>query len=424
MKCKCEWTLLKRGWLSLNLEFLSHTPGIGGTLKDSEEDFVVEEITLEGKKLGVGKKVTHPSACVGKCEYTHFVLEKKNWNTVQALSVIAKAANCSAKRFGYAGMKDRKAWTAQLCSAWFVPPEKLLSLKIKDMQINGAWKANHPVQLGDLSGNSFKISVRGLENATKTVRKIYTELNGFFPNYFGEQRFGSTRSNNHIVGKMLILGDLEGAVKNFLCCSTGEENKEAVAARKKLEEEWDFAAALEYFPMYLKYERAVISHLAEFKNDYAGALHILPRGISLIFVHAYQSWLFNEVLSKRVREGIGVLKGDVVCSLNKFGFPDVETAHVAKEDGEAGVLCLHLVGYETKPTKFEASVLAEEGIKIDDFRMKKIQELSSKGNLRAAFCFLKGFSFSQKKDVGVFQFVLPPGSYATTALREFIEKKE
>ena len=400
------------------LPYLSKTQGIGGRLKESPEDFVVEEVPCDGKALAIGKRVKRK----GKGSYTHFILEKRNWNTAQALKEIAWRLGVGGRRLSCAGTKDRVAHTAQLCSAWEIEPERLLKIDVKDVRINGAWKAGKEIAMGNLLGNKFTITVRGaVKGAGKHVAKIKKELGGRIPNYFGEQRFGSTRANTHVVGKLIVLGDLESAMKNYLCFAGGEENPEARSARERLAKEKSYMDALDYFPQHLKYERTAIRHLADFKNDYAGAFRKLPRGVSLMFVHAYQSLLFNELLALRIREGrVKPVKGDWACPAGKLGFPD---AGKAKENSK-GTLCLPLIGYESEGIGEEGeALLRREGISREGFRLKSLPELSARGGLRPAFVPLKGFSFAQKGGASVFKFMLPPGAYATVAMHEFMDEK-
>ncbi len=408
----------------MNLPYLSQTPGIGGRLKEFAEDFVVEEITLQGKVLRVGKKVRMESE---KGEFAHFVLQKRNWNTLQALKEISWKLGVSQKRFGYAGTKDRVALTTQLCSAWGVEPKQFRGLSLKDIGINGAWSAAGPVKMGDLLGNHFTIAVRGIvKGAKRKVAKIRKELGGLVPNYFGEQRFGSVRANTHIVGKLIVSGNFESAVMTYLCSSEGEGKKEARDARERLASEMDFQSALRYFPAHLKYERTLIAHLAEHKNDHVGALRRLPRGLSLMFVHAYQSYLFNRMLAKRVSEGrLLPEKGALACPAGPYGFPEVGKASpfsVKKAKGRFAVG--RIIGYESgKLSAEEGEALASEGIAPEAFFIKSFPEISAKGALRPLFVPLKDFRFKEEKEMGRFSFALPAGSYATVAMREFIDGK-
>ncbi|VVB98170.1 putative tRNA pseudouridine synthase D [uncultured archaeon] len=277
--------------------------------------------------------------------------------------------------------------------------------------------------MGSLEGNRFTIAVEGVsDGAEETVRKILEDVNGRFPNYFGEQRFGM-RGNSAEIGRCIARRDFEAAAMEYLT-GTGqkrgdeeregargggggaEENEGARKARKRLAEEKDFAAAYNYFPQHLKYERMLLEHLARIPTDFAGALRRLPRGILLLFVHALQSRIFNLVLSERI--GAGEVNART---------PLDETAN--------------LIGYESVPTEPEARALEVLEVSPEDFRLKGMPELSSKGTKRQLLAELKEFSFAceagnagengKENARGKFRFTLGAGSYATMALREFMD---
>ena len=143
-----------------------------------------------------------------------------------------------------------------------------------------------------------------------------------FPNYFGEQRFGSTRKNTHIIGEKILKRQFKEAVLDFLCNSEGEENKEASLARKELADTFDYTQALKNFPHYLRLERTVIAELEKNSNGYINALKQLPRPTLLMFVHAFQSHLFNRMLSHRIENGVVKIETEeYYCKENKYGFP-------------------------------------------------------------------------------------------------------
>ncbi len=381
-----------------NLSHLSGTAGMGGTIKNSPEDFIVEEIGSDGTLFGTDKEITRVDE---KGDFVRFILQKRDWTTEGAIRRIAKELGIGKKRFNYAGNKDKIALATQLVSVFNVEKEKILSLNLKDIKINGAWKSKERVSLGDLLGNRFTIKVVNPEKNGDIVNKIYGELGGKFPNYFGEQRFGTTRKNTHIVGEYIIRCRLDKAVLAFLCDTEGEIHESARIAREKLRETLDFAAALREFPKHLKLERSMLAHLEKNPNDYAGALRCLPRGTLLMFVHAFQSYIFNRLLSDRISEG-----------------------EVKPEEGErmndSGFIEGRIIGYETELNEREKEILAGLEIKTRDFKIKSMPEISSKGSSRTLFAPLKDFSFSES----TFRFSLPAGSYATVALREFLDVKK
>jgi tRNA pseudouridine13 synthase len=229
----------------LGLEcFIAGTNGTGGKLRASLEDFFVEELQ--------NTTVESPDG-----EYTHFTLEKADWNTMQAIKKIARSLGVSHKRFGFAGTKDRRAITRQKVAVWKVKPEALERVKIKDLKLYDFKKSDERISLGDSGGNRFKITVRDVElvgdeleaELEKTIAQLKEKG---VPNYFGYQRFGTIRPNTHIVGRELLRGDVEGAAMAYLANPSEGEKEDAYNARKVLEETMDFKRALELFPKRLE----------------------------------------------------------------------------------------------------------------------------------------------------------------------------
>ncbi len=390
----------------------------------SPEEFIVEEIELDGTILERGKAIEN-KAGNGNGKFCHFVLEKRLWNTVQAMGAIARNLRVSHRKFNAAGAKDRNAITVQLCSAYGLTPEQLLSVDVKDIKINGAWLAGNKMELGDLLGNRFTVTLTK-ENCGKKVTALEVEknakkMNFLFPNYFGPQRFGSLRHNSHLVGKLLLQENWKEAVMNFLTYTDKiERDKDSRKARKQLAKDGDFLNALKTFPGHLKFERTVLGHLSQKPNDFVGALRNLPRHTLLIFLHAYQSYLFNECLRQRQEnEDFSIRKGDFYCpSEPKFGFPEIEKAKKAEKKMKegSGFLLLPIIGSDTEVGDVEKEILKKEGIEQSKFKIKGMPELSSKGTLRPAQVPIAQFEAMSEMGENVIRFALPAGSYATVAL--------
>ncbi|MEW5955615.1 MAG: tRNA pseudouridine(13) synthase TruD [Candidatus Micrarchaeota archaeon] len=401
------------------------------------EEFVVEEILEDGAVLEAGKPFSREDA-PGK--FCHFVLQKRGWNTAQALDAVADCLHISRKRLDCAGTKDRNALTVQLCSAFAVPPQRLLSLKVKDIAINGAWNAGDKVRMGSLLGNRFTIMLN-FENCkewpdTAKVEARAKESGYCFPNYFGDQRFGSLRRNTHEVGKLLLQGKMEAAAMNFLTFTDEREEGAGREARKRLAEQKDFSKALSYFPNYLKYERTMIAHLSVYPKDFVGALRKLPRATLLMFVHAFQSHLFNEMLRKRIADGpLEAGKGDFWCDADEHGFPllwggdavkqvksKAEAAKLQKRvDKSKAFLAANIIGSESKLNAEEKAFLKEQGMSQENFVVKSIPEVSSRGSFRSMLAPLKGFEVLEQSPVKI-RFALQSGAYATEALKHLLER--
>ncbi|MCJ7718481.1 tRNA pseudouridine(13) synthase TruD, partial [Candidatus Bathyarchaeota archaeon] len=218
-------------------------------------------------------------------------------------------------------------------------------------------------------------------------------------------------------------------------------------AREQLLTTGDFKRSLQCFPKQLRYERLMLAHLAEKPEDYAGAFRRLPMKLQKLFIQAYQSFLFNRFLSQRVKSEIPLNRvqiGDYVVGVERSGLPIV-TVHKTVSAGtlveigkamEAGRmrLALPLVGFRREASggcqgDLEKTILEKEEVKPNDFRVKGLSELSSRGELRAALTPLNDFSLdgisSVTKDLeeckAELSFLLYRGSYATIVLREIMK---
>jgi len=371
------------------LGYLSKPDGIGGIIKEKPEDFIVEEITPEGIVLEVGKSQEFP---IGSGDYTHFTLEKNNWDTMRALKAVARACKVSHTRIKFAGTKDRRSISAQRVSIWKIRPEVLEKVKIKDMILRDFSFSDEPVNLGSSLGNRFTITIKNVtEGADKRIEKIVKELGGKTPNFFGSQRFG-IRLNNHTVGKHILKGEFRDAVLEYLC-GTGDEPEEATRAREELRKTEDFKAAFHSFPAYLGFEKSVLNHLTVKPTDFVGALRVVPKKLRLMFVNSYQGYIFNLALSEYIKEG-----------------------KAPKE--------LPMVGYIIELDEATKKVMKIEGVKTGDFKISSMPEMSLEGVAREAFVDFKDFEirdFNEASHNIKVRFSLPPGAYATVLLRELMK---
>ncbi len=373
--------------------YLSETRGIGGKLKEQIEDFRVVEIA--DHEIGEGDDLI-------------VKVTKHNMTTLQAVHELSKILHISRKRFGYAGNKDKRATTTQYMSINGVEEEDLGRVFMPDIELEVVGRGNR-INIGDLDHNEFDIVVRGInlpkENIEERVGDITSELDGFFPNYFGNQRFGSTRPITHQVGRHILRGDFEEAVWTYIAKPYEKEHEKVKKVRKDLWKSRDPERGAERFPSEYRYEKNLLYHLANKKEDYEGAIKRLPQGLQKLFIHAYQSYVFNKALSYMIDEG----------------FRDM--------DGE-----LPLVGYKTaiKDTKGEEKikqVLEEDEVELEDFKLRDLKHLRVEGSYRKCFREVKDFELVEveeddlniNKNMAKFSFGLYKGTYATTFLREYMK---
>ncbi len=317
-------------------------------LKQVPEDFIVREVA--DVKLGQGK-------------FSYFMMKKRLWNTLDAVSEIAKRLNVDVKRIRFAGIKDRQAVTQQYVSAENVPRVALENLSIKDIEIEYLGQSNERMHTGLLRGNEFNIVVRDISSGLKANEKV--------PNYFDDQRFGN-RKTNHLVGKALL--------------------------------HKDFAKACE---------------LMEFEvegNDYVNALKKKMKLVKLCF-NAYQSYLFNLVLDSYIRKNYEFKEAEY--SLGKLAFPSDKVKDFSipllqfdtEIDGELKDI------YD--------KVLENEGIARKDFVIRQFPGLLQSTEEREAFVAVHelelGEVLSDDLNPGrkkqTVSFFLDKGSYATIVIK-------
>jgi len=418
----------------MSLVYSTTTQPALARFKETPEDFLVEEIyegrVLEAKGLRIEEKAPTRED-ERKQSYLHFTLEKKDWDLNKIINILARKAQASRKRFSSCGTKDKYAVTTQRISAFSVPYESISGFTLKDCLLYDFEYNDHDLGLGDHQGNRFTILLRDAEGADiEEFRRQMIEKG--VPNYYGMQRFGM-RGNTHEVGKLILKNDFEGACKAYLCDTSNELNQKAVQARKNLAGNWgDYRKAASEYPVYLRYELVLLNQLIQNPNDFANALRRLPKGIFKMFVHAYQSYLFNLMVSERVElHGLKkALVGDVVSAEGVQ--VEVTAGNIAElsERVKAGTahITAPLFGYDTvvsggEQGGIEKKILEKEGVQLSDFRIKSMPEASSKGTRRNICLEVAGFEFEWKTDGLQLRFSLQPGEYATSLLRELMKSQ-
>jgi tRNA pseudouridine13 synthase len=170
-------------------------PGIGGTLRASDEDFFVDE-----------EPAYAPS---GTGDHVFVRIEKRGLGTPQAVERIARALGVAPRDIGVAGMKDRHAVTRQWISLPPpVTPEQVQALALEAIAILEVARHPHKLRTGHVRANRFRLRVRGCSPDAATIAgEILARLGAApgCPNWYGEQRFGRDR-DNAARGRAIVLG--------------------------------------------------------------------------------------------------------------------------------------------------------------------------------------------------------------------------
>jgi tRNA pseudouridine13 synthase len=412
--------------------YLTSTPGLGGTLKSVPEDFVVEELSSPPPKSDEGR-------------FTIATVRVRNWETNRLVRELARGIHISRRRIGFGGTKDKRAVTTQLFSFEGVPPETVLALHLGDVEILDAYPSNAPIEIGDLAGNRFRIVIRDLaldsQEAARVVEEVERDLRraGGFPSYFGVQRFGSVRPITHVVGRHIVRGEFEDAVQAYVANPIEGEDPESYQVRSAFRDTGDVRMALRSYPKSYGFEKAILNQLASHPGDFVGALRALPFNLLMMFVHGYQSFLFNRILSERMRRGIPIhepVPGDLVLPADSAAHPDrARTIDVTCDnrervaarcrEGKAWVSGI-LFGSEPEfaagePGQIEKEIIASEHLRPEDFLIPDIPRISSKGTRREILAPVANLKAEVQESALFLSFDLTRGSYATSLVREFMK---
>jgi tRNA pseudouridine13 synthase len=406
-------------------DYITKTEGIGGRIKTYPEDFVVNEIAIDIKRKSDGKN-------------TILKVKLKNWENNRFVFKLAMQLGVRRDSIFFAGTKDKRAVKTQyFCIRNFHDKVKI---DLKDVEILESFRTDDCIDIGDLIGNEFSVIIRNLNSdAEVKIKKIFEELPlKNFPNFFGVQRFGSSRPVTHIVGKYILNGDYENAVRAYIGLIFDDHDSQ-IEARKYFYETGDAENTLKMIdPGKMEYEKILLKHLIERPGDYAGAISRLPRTLRMMFIHGYQSYLFNKILSERMKKYgiVDPLEGDIVLPVDKNGLP-IEDRYIfvnsknmdkIKEKIREGKAYISAILYgsdsrfaDGEMGEIERKIIENENINPNMFKIKDIKDISSKGSRRSISSPVKNFEYYFKENYAQLNFSLIRGSYATSLIREFMK---
>ena len=448
----------------------------------------------------------------GRPDFLQFVLYKENIDTGSATKDILKRIKGKA-RLGYAGMKDKRGVTSQFLTLYRQRPEDIVSFNnsrgsgggnsnngnISVIRVGNFQYVEKELSLGMLQGNRFDVVLRNIDAAGDSLeaKKQCIELaatafqqNGFI-NYFGMQRFGKDH-DTHKVGIEILKDNFKGAIDMIMrpkpdefprtndarkqWCSRFDAIADDLEMQKAAEKECA-AKVLKQMGRFMTCEVAILHSLMREPLNYRKAFSHIPKHTRLMFLHAVQSVIWNQVASNRIEKlGKQVCVGDLV-----------QTSDAGEEDGGSGTsgrkgkgiqvvtqvdidgnaysltdVVLPLVGTKVQYPQNETAqmfdaLLVEWGIEKKSFENVKDRELSLGGDFRKIICkpsdvdytileysnplqplvqtdLMKINEQKVKVDDGdrettaaphlgmVVGFTLPPSSYATVALRELTKR--
>ena len=390
----------------------AEVPGTGGAIKGAPEDFVVEEIAAY-----------QPS---GQGEHCYAQIEKRGIATLEALRRLSKALGVQERDFGYAGMKDAVGVTRQTVSIPRVAPETVLALEIPGIKVLSAVLHGNKLRLGHLKGNRFRIRVRDVVPgavAHAEAALAILERRGV-PNRFGVQRYG-IQGNSHTIGAALLRRDFKGAVDTLIgdpAAVTDERWRLAIEAyrRGELEE------SLALFPGHLRGERELLGRLVQRPDAFEKAFNSVQPRMKRLYLSAFQSSLFDQVLEERLDRLEEIGTGDIAfkhengaCFLVQDAAAEAARARAFEISATGPMFGCTMMEPQGEQGELERGILAAQGLTPESFNLSG--GLRMEGERRPLRVPLTGSSVQGEAGDLLLEFSLPRGSYATCVMSEIMK---
>ncbi|XP_067420586.1 pseudouridylate synthase 7 homolog isoform X2 [Emydura macquarii macquarii] len=290
-------------------------PGLETKTEDRDGKKYIIAYHAAGKKaLANPRKHSWPKS---RGSYCHFVLYKENKDTMDAINVLSKFLRVKPNIFSYMGTKDKRAITVQEIAVLRITAQRLAHLNkcLMNFKLGNFSYKNHPLKLGELQGNHFTVLLRNITGTDDQVQQAMHSLREIgFINYYGMQRFGTTAVPTYQVGRAILQNNWNEVMDLILKPRPGAEKGYLVKCREEWAKTKDPAAALKKLPVKRCVEGQLLRGLSKYglKNIFS-AFGIIPRNNRLMYIHSYQSYVWNNMVSKRIEEfGLKTVVGDLV----------------------------------------------------------------------------------------------------------------
>ncbi len=381
-------------------------------IKQQPDDFQVEELTdVQPGDTGA---------------FALYRLEKTGWTTPDALAALRRRWKIDLRRLSYGGLKDRHAHTIQYLTIFHGPRRTLTHQQIK---VTWVGQVTQPYSSHDIRGNRFQLILRRLTEQDVTAATIaLEEIRGCgVPNYFDDQRFGSVVSGTGFIARHLLFGRFEDALRQALLAPYEYDRAPQKKEKALLRAHWrNWTQLKEELPR--GHARSLVSYLADHPDDFKGAIARLRPELRGLYLSAYQSHLWNRMLAHWLRDRVpaGQLL-DVHLKMGDVPMPrrlDAEQLRMLREFHlPLPSARIHLEENDPRKPYFDR-ILQEEGIALEQFRLKGLREMFFSKGERAAWCMPGDLQWEPGPDDMRpgrqklrLRFELPRGSYATLIVK-------
>jgi len=394
-------------------------------LKRLPEDFQVDELT----------KVTPTSG-----EFALYQLTKQSIGTPEVISSVVERWKIPRRRISYGGLKDKHALTTQFVTVHH-GPKKPLSQKSFELLYLG--QVSRAFTASDIEGNRFTIILRDM--TTEEVEQAKTAAEAVrrdgLPNYFDDQRFGSLGVSGEWIARPWCLGNWERTLWLALADPHRDDRSDDKKQKAILRDHWgrwgECKQALDR-----SHRRSIVTFLADKEAagkqiDFRGAFCNLNIDLRGLYLSAFQSALWNRMLTRRLTENAVPesiipfeLNSGPACFVTSFLSP--WSGSVASPIEDELPLPSARGKLEEGPTlDLLNAVVAEEGLEKRQLRVKYPRDSFFSKSCRKTVIAIPELDFESaddelypKRQKVKLAFDLPRGSYATILVKRLTMARE
>ncbi|AXH09234.1 tRNA pseudouridine(13) synthase TruD [Malaciobacter halophilus] len=317
-------------------------------------------------------------------EGEHLIIKfrKKDLTTWDAVSIFANHFGCKHRDIGYAGLKDKNAMTIQSISINRKFEDKLSSFNHEKIKILETTYHKNKIKIGHLKGNKFFIRLKRVSSVdAKIIEQVLTQLAVFGMPNYFGFQRFGIEGDNYKKGEAIINGTLK-------------------------------------------------------EKD---------RKLKQMYINSYQSYLFNNWLSKRIEISKLVEAFEPKEIYNKLNLPLELVKNMKKQKHPFKIISGDLMSHYPFGKIFYAEDLESEALKFYEkdrvptgllcgrrvkqaqnealeFEKQFTQTLKEDGARRFAWIFPSDIqsNYKEEKNWMELSFYLPKGSYATEFIAELI----
>ncbi len=387
-------------------------------LKQLPEDFRVEEVT-QARGEGQG-------------DYAFYRLEKSGWTTPDALAAIRRRWQIDLRRLSYGGLKDRHAVTIQYLTILRGPRRNLTHQRI---QLTYLGQQQEPYSSQAILSNRFKVVLRGMKDKelTHATRALQEVQQYGLPNYFDDQRFGSVGKPPVFVAREMVFGRFEEALKLALTAPYEFDRADAKREKAMLLAHWgDWAQCKKLLPR--GHARSLVDYLVTHPTDFKGAIARLRPDLQGLYLSAYQSYLWNEMLRNWLYRTLPATSlGSIELKLGSYPVP-ITLSEPEHAGWSTLLLPLPSARLKTEPEAFwfaiVEEVLGQQELQLAQLRIKGMQSpYFAKGERAVSVRPAHLHASIQPDELNppfqkmALHFELPRGSYATMVVKRMTARK-